>query len=60
MVVVGLPIQRRQAMVHIPQGGDFSSQKNVSVGQVLLLVMYVFAGSVLTLTASSALAAFLF
>ena len=47
-------------MVHVQQGEEFRAQKNISVGQVLLLVMYVFAGSVLTLTASSALAAFLF
>lgn len=47
-------------MVHVPQGEELPSQKSVNVGQVLLLVMYVFAGSVLTLTASSALAAFLY
>jgi hypothetical protein len=47
-------------MVHVPQGEELPSQKSVSVGQVLLLVMYVFAGSVLTLTASSALAASLY
>lgn len=46
-------------MYHAPQGEELPSQKRLTLGQVLLLVTYVFAGSMLTLTASSALAAFL-
>jgi hypothetical protein len=43
-------------MVHVSQGEDLPAEKGISLGQVLLLVTYVFAGSMLMLTAGNALA----
>ncbi len=43
-------------MTHAPQRVDCSPPTRISTGQILFLVLYMFAGLMLTLTASSALA----